>query len=276
LSYWVLRHIIAKSILRVVKCDALEALQLCVGQRRGCEATIHAMRDIFLDGYTEGILLVDVSNAFNSLNRHAALLNMFHLCPPLATTLTNTYRSAAALFIDGNMLWSSEGMRTTQGDPLVMPMYAISLVPLIRQLSGLTQQVWYADDAAASDSILQLREWWSCLSSAGHHLGYFTNAKKICWLLSRNSWSMLRILCRHRHTNYFNWLPLLRCCSWLMQEHAAHCVGQWTESLNRLVSFAQTQPHASSSAFTHGFSSKWTFSFAPFLGSLILLFLWNR
>jgi len=26
-----------------------------------------------------------------------------------------------------------------------------------------------------------------------------------------------------------------------------------------LVSFAQTQPHASYSAFTHGFSSKWTF-----------------
>jgi len=30
-------------------------------------------------------------------------------------------------------------------------------------------------------------------------------------------------------------------------------------SLFRLVSFAQTQPHASYSAFTHGFSSKWTF-----------------
>jgi len=59
---------------------------------------------------------------------------MFHLCPPLATTLTNTYHNAAALFIDGNTLWSHEG--TTQGDPLAMPIYAISLVPLIRQLSG--------------------------------------------------------------------------------------------------------------------------------------------
>jgi len=35
--------------------------------------------------------------------------------------------------------------------------------------------VWYADIAAAGGGILQLREWRSCLSSASHHLGYFTN-----------------------------------------------------------------------------------------------------
>jgi len=33
-----------------------------------------------------------------------------------------------------------------------MPMYAISLIPLIRQLSGLVYQVWYADDLAAGGS----------------------------------------------------------------------------------------------------------------------------
>ena len=40
------RRLIAKSILRVVKFDDLEAagcLQLCAGQRSGCEAAIHAM-----------------------------------------------------------------------------------------------------------------------------------------------------------------------------------------------------------------------------------------
>jgi len=67
------------------------------------------------------VLLVDASNAFNSLNRHVALLNMFHLCPPLATTLTNTYCNASALYIDDNTLWSHEG--TTQGDPLAMLVY---------------------------------------------------------------------------------------------------------------------------------------------------------
>ena len=66
-------------------------LELCAGQCASCEAAVHVMREIFADEGTEGILLVDVSNTFNSLNRRTALLNMFHLCPPLATVLTNTY-----------------------------------------------------------------------------------------------------------------------------------------------------------------------------------------
>ena len=68
----------------------LSCLQVCAGQRSGCEAAIHAMRDIFSDSHTEGALLVDASNAFNSLNRRTALLNMFHLCPQLAITLNTT------------------------------------------------------------------------------------------------------------------------------------------------------------------------------------------
>ena len=109
--------------------DTPGCLQLCAAQCADCEAAVHAMREIFADEDTEGIFLVDASNAFNSLNRRAALLNMFHLCPPLATILTNIYRSASHLFIDGSSLLSQEG--TTQGDPLAMPMYAINIIPVI-------------------------------------------------------------------------------------------------------------------------------------------------
>ena len=80
-------------------------------------------------------MLVNASNAFNSLNRCAALLNMFHLCPPLATILTNTYHSASSLFIDGTYLLSQEG--TTQGDPLAMLMYVIGVILIILHLMGL-------------------------------------------------------------------------------------------------------------------------------------------
>ena len=107
------RCIIAKAVLQVVDKDVLDAtdcLQLCAGQGAGCEAAVHAMREIF----TEGVLLVNGSNVFNSLN-HAALLNMFQLHPPLATILTNTYHSASHIFIDGTSLLPQEG--TTQGDP---------------------------------------------------------------------------------------------------------------------------------------------------------------
>ena len=56
----------------------------------------------------------------------SAFLNMFQLRPPQPAILTNTYRSASHLFIDGTSLLSREG--TTQGDPLAMPKYVISVV----------------------------------------------------------------------------------------------------------------------------------------------------
>jgi len=90
----VLHHLIVNSIL----LEAAGCSQLYAGQWWGCEAAIHAIREIFM---ADDVLVMD---AFNSLNRRTAVLTIFHLCPPLATTLTNTYRNAAALFIDGNTL----------------------------------------------------------------------------------------------------------------------------------------------------------------------------
>ena len=79
------RHIISKAILFVIKGDIQEAAgatQLCGGQIAGIEATVHAIRQIFSSENTEAILLVDASNAFNTLNRANALANIRNLCPP--------------------------------------------------------------------------------------------------------------------------------------------------------------------------------------------------
>ena len=65
-------RIIDKAILAVIKYDILEAagaLQLCAGHEAGSEATIHAMCSVFQDEQSEAVLLVDATNAFNSLNR---------------------------------------------------------------------------------------------------------------------------------------------------------------------------------------------------------------
>ena len=84
-------RILGKAILSTTKQDVLEAagtLQLCVGQEAGSEAAIHAM--CHEDGESEPVLLVDASNAFNSLNCRAAPHNIHSLCPPLSIILTNT------------------------------------------------------------------------------------------------------------------------------------------------------------------------------------------
>ena len=60
------RRIISKAILSVTKGDIQDAVgttQLCAGQIAGIEAGIHSVRDLFNKKETEGVLLVDASNA---------------------------------------------------------------------------------------------------------------------------------------------------------------------------------------------------------------------
>ena len=67
------------------------SLQVRADQDAGAEAAIHAMYDLFQQDETEGVLLVDVENAFNSINRKAMLHNISITCPILSTFVSNCY-----------------------------------------------------------------------------------------------------------------------------------------------------------------------------------------
>ena len=180
------RRIIAKAVLKITRGDihnAAGALQLSAGEIAGVETAIYIVQDTFLCNETEAALLVDASNAFNTLNRAAVLHNIRFVCPSLSTTLINVYRAPTQLFVDGESLLSQEG--TTQGDPLAKPMYALATVPLIRSLPETAIQVWYADDATALGTISHLRECWDAISEKGKKFGYFANPMKI-WLVTQN------------------------------------------------------------------------------------------
>ena len=148
----VLRRIVGKSISWCLKDEIQEAagpLQMSSGLEGGSEAAIHAMRNIFETESADGVILVDASNAFNSMNRTVALHNIQYICPPLAVVLINTYRRPSRLILPGGKeILSLEG--TTQGDPLAMQFYALTVTPLITTLRILipeVSQVWLADDA---------------------------------------------------------------------------------------------------------------------------------
>ena len=92
-----------------MRVDILETAgtdQLCAGQTAGVEAAIHSIRDHFRNPEVEAVLLVDATNAFNSLNREVAIENAKHLCPTVATALFNFYCCPSELFCDKNILWS--------------------------------------------------------------------------------------------------------------------------------------------------------------------------
>ena len=136
---------------------------------------------MFSSDESQAVLLVDATNAFNSLNRQVALKNIEKICPPISTILTNTYRDDIHLFIDGETLLSQEG--TTQGDPLAMAMYALAITPLIDRLyDETTKQIWFADDASAVGDLSSLNSWRKRLQSIGPEYGYHPNASK-SWLI---------------------------------------------------------------------------------------------
>ena len=120
----VLRRIIRKTIMCTLKqdvCNSVGKLQTCGGQQAGVEAAIHAMHNVYSEDNCEAILLVDATNAFNSLNREVASRNVKILCPYIAKYLENTYSQPSRLYVaggHGDFIYSQEG--TTQGDNRAM------------------------------------------------------------------------------------------------------------------------------------------------------------
>ena len=261
----VMRRIIGKAILQLLRNEILDAagsLQLCAGQDCGIEAAIHAMREVFNDSTTEAVLLADATNAFNSLNREAALRNVQHLCPSLAPVVINTYRQPANLYVGGETISSEEG--TTQGDPIAMVMYAVAIIPLLKSVAteGATQ-AWYADDGGAGGKLMKVRMWWDKLVEKGPLYGYHLNPRKSV-LLVKPQYHMIAVKV-FADTNVE-----VRCdgCCYLgaaigspvfLEQYARKKVDEWVAEVLRLSVFAKSQPQAAYSAFVHGLRNKWTF-----------------
>ena len=164
----VLRRIVGKTLavfLKEVIREAAGPLQVCAGHSAGSEAAIHAMSQVFVEGGTDGILLIDASNAFNRMNRSDALHNIQIICKE-NVTIINTYSSPSRLFIcGGGEISSQEG--TTQGDPLAMPWYSVNASIMIQSLRTsipAVKQVWLTDDSAGGGQIAPLYNWYNLLS----------------------------------------------------------------------------------------------------------------
>ena len=259
------RRIVGRAIAASISDDSQDAagpLQVCAGHLSGCEAAVHAMRQVSEAPNTDAIILVDASNAFNSLNRQAALRNIHKLCPALSKALINTYREDVELFIDGEVLLSQEG--TTQGDPLAMTMYAIAITPLIHRLEDrATKQVWFADDATAGGSLNHLKAWWDRISAIGPDYGFYPNASKT-WLIVKEA-NLEEATALFQGTGVSITVDGRRHLGAaigtrsFVENYVQRKVSGWIREVERLSSIATTQPHAAYAAFTHGLTSKWTY-----------------
>ena len=140
---------------------------------------------MFNDDDTEGVIQIDASNAFNSINRNTLLHNAKIICPQIATYIYNSYCAPARLFIlGGEEIKSKEG--TMQGNPIAMSAYGIGLTPLLDVLSrGEADEAWkqvaFADDISGVGKLLFLRVWWDLVNKYGPLLGYYPKDSK-SWL----------------------------------------------------------------------------------------------
>lgn len=262
----VLRRIISKAILSVTRQhiqNTVGTYQLCAGIESGCEAAVHAINELYNNENSQGILIVDANNAFNSLNREAAILNIQRICPIFSKIVNNMYRNEANLYTSGTTLISAEG--TTQGDPLAMPIYALATLPLIKKIaSSDTTQVWYADDSAAAGDIPGLSKWWNCLNQNGPQYGYHPNSTKT-WLLvkpefekdAKKHFKGTGIQISITGRPYLG-TPLGN--SQYKDDFNNNKILEWCEQLKNLATIAKTQPQASYSAFTHGLRCNWIYA----------------
>ena len=165
------------------------------------------------------------------------------------------------MFIENDCIMSNEG--TTQGDPLAMGMYAIATIPLITRLNHLAKQVWYADDAAACDSLSRLRQWWDLLTEIGPSFGYFPNALKTHLLVKPEFVHDASVLFADTSitisSDGHRYLGSVIGSDQFVSSYVKEQVVLWQQELHCLSVFAESQPHASFTVLTHGLISKWSF-----------------
>ena len=264
----VFRRLICKAIMAVIEVDVRKAtapFQVCVGVPSAGETAVHVMTSLFECPTMEGILLVDASNAFNSLNRRVALHNVPRVCPALGRVFENTYSKPIRLIVAGQgEIYSSEG--TCQGDPLAMAIYSVALMPLVHQLKDLCPgviQAWFADDDAGASKLTRLRNYWDQLICFGPDYGYYPNAQKTALVTKEQHLSEAKRLFHDTEVQITAaghlYLGGAIGSKAVHKEYYSERVARWQEELTNLANMAKTQPQAAYHVFTTGFSGKWLY-----------------
>jgi hypothetical protein len=223
------------------------------------------MRTLYEDDNCEGMLLVDASNAYNSLNRAESLLQIQQSCPEFAIYLINTYRIPCKLFIsnaDGEFILSREG--TTQGDNAASGFYALGITPLITILATINcAQIWYADDAGATGTFEKLKEWWDTLNENGPKLGYFPEPSK--------SWLVVKPTLEHKAKQIFagtgvkittegrKYLGSPIGTKEFVKSFVAEMVSDWEKELVDLTQISKKEPQVCYAAYIFGLSKRWLY-----------------
>ena len=183
----ILRRLTSKCISRVVQAEAfsvLTPLQVGVGVLVGCEAIVHAVahvqEDANISPEERWTLLLDFSNAFNSVDRGSMFREVRNRIPPMAAWMESCYMAQPILHLGEHTILSSCGVQ--QGDPLGPLGFALTLQPIIEKIKeevpSLLINVWYLDDGTLCGSANDLRAALAIIEEDGPARGLHLNRAK--------------------------------------------------------------------------------------------------
>ena len=264
-----LRRIMGKAVTNFLRPEIIKSvgpLQLAAGMEGGCEAAVHAMNSVFEEDDCQGVIVVDATNAFNSMHRASSLHNIRYICPEFSTYIINTYRQPANLFLpNGSFIKSNEG--TTQGDTCASGFYSIGIFPVISGLAKCNiqncKQIWFADDAACGGRLTALREWWDKLLELGPKFGYHPNAGKTYLIVKNDHLSAAKDIFEGSGIKFTTegkrYLGAAIGTKSFKEQYVNKKVNTWIDELKNLLEIAKFEPQASYSAFIFGLSKEWLY-----------------
>ncbi|XP_065313089.1 uncharacterized protein LOC135922608 [Gordionus sp. m RMFG-2023] len=147
---------------------SLAPYQVGFGVKGGCEAAIHCSRLVLSNLKPEDyIVKLDISNAFNSINRNKMIDTFLETFPDYHNYIHLSYGIPSLLKFNDYIINSAEGLQ--QGDPLGPLLYFYILKHLISDIAfscKLNLHVWYLDDCTISGTISSIQ---NCLDIINKH-----------------------------------------------------------------------------------------------------------
>ena len=190
----VLRRLTSKClsahVLPLVKC-VLPPHQVGVSTHNGAEALIHSLKLLLSNPsvatQSKCCLLLDFSNAFNSIDRSVLFQEVRSKIPALSPWLECCYGAQPHLLFGDYTILSCSGVQ--QGDPLGPLAFSLVLHPLVeriqREVPGLLLNGWYLDDGTLCGSPEDLLSALAILEEEGPSRGLHLNhSKSLLFLLT--------------------------------------------------------------------------------------------
>ena len=157
--------------------------QLGVCSPNGAESLVHLVKLISSDPDTllssKNCLLVDFSNAFNSINR-SALFKEVHDMPSLSSLVEFSYGVQSHLLFGEHAILSGRGVQ--QGDPLGPLLFSLVLQPIVERIASevpsLLLNGWYLDDGILCGNLDDIAAALSIIAIDGPTVGLSLNKSK--------------------------------------------------------------------------------------------------